>query len=419
MAKPINVADYFASAQRRLPRFIWDNLEGGAGDEVTLRRNRTAFSDYVLRPRPLVDVSRRDLTTTALGTPISLPVILGPVGVGRLVHDDAEHIAARAAANSGTIYCLSSIARAPEEMHETANGPMWFQLYTKPLRKHTERLVRRALAQNYRVLCVTVDGAAPALRERELRNQMKPLVSPRARFLIQGAAHPVWAANVVNARRRLGLRGASGPAQTSLRDVEEEITSIWHPISWDDLAWLRDLWPGPLVVKGIMRAEECARLIDLGVDGIVVSNHGGRQLDGVSAAIEVLPEVAAAVGGKLEVYLDGGIRRGSDVVKALALGATAVLIGRPYIYGLAVRGQRGIEDVLDILRRETDNTMALLGCPSIADIDSSLVKRVDDTTTTRAATYPRTDLPRGNGAHARREVGPISLNRSGSAKVGH
>lgn len=136
---------------------------------------------------------------------------------------------------------------------------MWFQLYIKPLRKHTERLVRRALAQNYRVLCVTVDGAVPALRERELRNQMKPLVSPRARFLIQGAAHPVWAANVVNARRRLALRGASGPAQTSLRDVEEEITSIWHPISWDDLAWLRDLWPGPPVVKGTMRAKECAR----------------------------------------------------------------------------------------------------------------------------------------------------------------
>lgn len=402
MAKPINVADYRASAQRRLPRFVWDTIEGGAGDEITLRRNRTAFSDYVLRPRPLVDVSRRDLTTSVLGTTISLPVMLGPVGAGRLVHHDAEPIAARAAANSGTIYCLSSITRAPEELAGVADGPMWFQLYIKPTRERTERLVRRAHASNYKVLCVTVDGAVPAIRERDTRNEMKPPVSPRARFLVQGAGHPVWAANFVNARRRLGLRGASEPAQTSLRDVEDEITSTWQPISWDDLAWLRDLWSGPLVVKGIMRAEECARLIGLGVDGIVVSNHGGRQLDGVSATIEALPEVVAAVGGKLEVYLDGGIRRGSDVVKALALGATAVLIGRPYMYGLAARGQRGVEDVLGILRNEIDNTMALLGCPSIADIDSSLVKRTGDTT--ERAPYPWTVTPDGNGAPAERAV---------------
>lgn len=399
MAKPINVADYRASARRRLPRFVWDTIEGGAGDEVTLRRNRTAFSDYVLRPRALADVSRRDLTTTVLGTTISLPVMLGPVGAGRLVHHDAEPIAARAAANSGTIYALSSITRAPEELDGTANGPKWFQLYIKPTRERTERLVRRAQASNYKVLCVTVDGAVPAIRERDTRNEMKPPVSPRARFLLQGAAHPGWAANFVNARGLLARRGAKEPAQTSLRDVEDEITSTWQPISWDDLAWLRDMWPGPLVVKGILRAEECARLVDLGVDGIVVSNHGGRQLDGVSATIDALPEVVAAVGGKVEVYLDGGIRRGSDVVKALALGATAVLIGRPYIYGLAVSQQRGIEDVVGILRNEVDNTMALLGCSSIADIDSSLVKRIDGASTA-PATDPWAVRPARNGAHA-------------------
>ena len=411
MAKPINVADYCASAERRLPRFVWDSIEGGAGDEVTLRRNRTAFSDYVLRPRPLVDVSRRDLTTSVLGTTISLPVILGPVGAGRLIHHDAERIAARAAAKSGTIYCLSSVARAPEELDGTANGPMWFQLYIQSARERTERIVRRALAANYKVLCVTVDGAVSGIRDRDTRNDMKPPVSPRARFLIQGAGHPVWAADFVNARRLLAPRGANGPAQTSLRDVENEITSTWNPITWDDLAWLRDLWPGPLVVKGIMRAEECARLIGLGVDGIIVSNHGGRQLDGVSATIEALPEVAAAVGGKLEVYLDGGIRRGSDVVKALALGATAVLIGRPYIYGLAARGQRGVEDVLGILRNETDNAMALLGCTSVADIDSSLVRRTDGASAARPA-YPRAVRPDGNGAHAERAVRLFSPSQS-------
>jgi isopentenyl diphosphate isomerase/L-lactate dehydrogenase-like FMN-dependent dehydrogenase len=255
-----------------------------------------------------------------------------------------------------------------------------------------------------------VDGAVSGIRERDTRNDMKPPVSPRARFLIQGAGHPAWAANFVNARRLLSPRAANGPAQTSLRDVEDEITSTWHPITWDDLAWLRDLWPGPLVVKGIMRAEECARLIDLGIDGIVVSNHGGRQLDGVSATIEVLPEVVAAVGGKLEVYLDGGIRRGSDVVKALALGATAVLIGRPYIYGLAARGQRGVEDVLGILRNEIDNAMALLGCPSIADIDSSLVKRIDGTTTV-PVTDPWAIPVDGNGAPAERAVRLVSPSR--------
>jgi len=411
VAEPINVADYCASAQRRLPRFVWDSIEGGAGDEVTLRRNQTAFGDYVLRPRPLVDVSRRDLTTSVLGTTISLPVILGPVGAGRLVHHDAERIAARAAAKLGTIYCLSSVARAPEELDGTANGPMWFQLYIQSARERTERLVRRALAVNYKVLCVTVDGAVSGIRDRDTRNDMKPPVSPRARFLIQGAGHPVWAANFVNARRLLAPRGANGPAHTSLRDVEDEITSTWNPITWDDLAWLRDLWPGPLVVKGIMRAEECARLVSLGVDGIIVSNHGGRQLDGVSATIEALPEVAAAVGGKLEVYLDGGIRRGSDVVKALALGAKAVLIGRPYIYGLAARGQRGVEDVLGILRNETDNAMALLGCPSVADIDSSLVRRVDGASATRPA-YPRPALPDGNGARAERAVRLFSPSQS-------
>ena len=411
MAKLINVADYCARAQRRLPRFIWDTIEGGACDEITLRRNRTAFSDYVLRPRPLVDVSRRDLTTSVLGTKISLPVILAPVGAGRIVHYDAERIAARAAANAGTIYSLSSVARAPEELDGAADGPMWFQLYIQSARERTERLVRRAHAVGYKVLCVTVDGAVSGIRERDTRNDFKPPVSPRARFLFQGACHPAWAANFVDARRLLAPRGASGPAQTSLRDVEDEIMSTWHPISWADLAWLRDLWPGPLVVKGIMRGEECARLISLGVDGIVVSNHGGRQLDGVSATIEALPEVAAAVDGKLEVYLDGGIRRGTDVVKALALGATAVLIGRPYIYGLAVRGQRGVEDVLGILRNEIDNAMALLGCPSMADIDSSLVKRIDGATTARV-TDPWAVLPDGDGAYAERAVRLFSPSQS-------
>ena len=215
VAKPINVAEYCASAQRRLPRFIWDTIEGGACDEITLRRNRTAFSDYVLRPRPLVDVSRRDLTTSVLGTTISLPVILAPVGAGRLVHHDAERIAARAAANSGTIYCLSSVARAPEELAGAANGPMWFQLYIKSARERTERLVRRAHALNYKVLCVTVDGAVSGIRERDTRNDMKPPVSPRARFLIQGA-WPSGLGSQLREREKAAVRRAVPAGQRKL-----------------------------------------------------------------------------------------------------------------------------------------------------------------------------------------------------------
>jgi len=378
MKEPVNIEDFREIAKRRLPRFIFDTIDGGAGDEVTLRENRSAFQNFTLRPRALADVTQRDLTTTVLGKAVSMPLLLAPTGAGRLVHPDAELLAARAAGRAGTIYALSSVARSPEDVADAAEGPLWFQLYILPTREQTEGLVRAAEKAEYAALCVTIDGAIEALRERDRRNGMKPPVKITPRLIAQGASRPSWAIDFMRGggSQIFGTRQMRKQMkQMDVRDVEQAIMSLWRPVTWDHIAWLRDLWPRPLLVKGVMRGDECMRLVEIGVDGIVVSNHGGRQLDGVPGAIDVLPEVIDAVGGKAEVFVDGGFRRGSDVIKAVALGAKAALIGRPYLYGLAVDGEAGISRVLETFRTELDNNMALLGCGSIADIDSSVVRR--------------------------------------------
>jgi isopentenyl diphosphate isomerase/L-lactate dehydrogenase-like FMN-dependent dehydrogenase len=377
MNELINIEAFRMAAKKRLPRFVWDSIEGGAGDEITLRENTRAFQEFVFRPRPLVDVTERSLKTTVLGQPLSMPLMLAPTGVGRLIHGHAELIAARAAAAAGTIYALSSVARTPEEVAAITDGPLWFQLYILGDRADTEALVRRAQACGYVALCVTIDSSIGALRDRDTRNRMKPPVKLRPAFVAQAMTHPRWSVEFMRSgggtpflsRRMNGAR-----RQTGIREVERAIQSIWRPVTWDYLAWLRDIWPGRLVVKGIMRANECPKLVDLGVDGIVVSNHGGRQLDGLPSTIEVLPEVVAAVGDRVEVMLDGGVRRGADVVKALALGARAVLVGRPYLYGLAVARSAGVGAVLEIFRNEIDNVIALLGCKSVTGIEPSMLR---------------------------------------------
>ncbi|HEX9545890.1 MAG TPA: alpha-hydroxy acid oxidase [Acidimicrobiales bacterium] len=378
MKEPINVEDFRAIAKRRLPRFVFDTIDGGAGDEVTLRENRSAFQNFTLRPRALADVTQRDLTTTVLGQGVSMPLLLDPTGAGRLIHRDAERIVARAAGRAGTIYALSSVTGPPEDIADVAEGPLWFQLYILPTREQTEDLVRRAEKAEYAALCVTIDGAIEALRERDRRNRMKPPVKVTPRLLAQGASRPKWALDFLRGggSQIFGTRQMRKQMkQMDVRDVERAIMSLWRPVTWGYLAWIRDLWPKPLLVKGVMRGDECQRMVEIGGDGIVVSNHGGRQLDGVPGAIDVLPEVVDAVGGKAEVFVDGGVRRGSDVVKAVALGAKAALVGRPYLYGLAANGEAGVTRVLEMFRTEIDNTMALLGCASIADIDSSIVRR--------------------------------------------
>jgi isopentenyl diphosphate isomerase/L-lactate dehydrogenase-like FMN-dependent dehydrogenase len=372
----LNLDDYARAAGRRLPRTIFDVIAGGAGDEITLAANRAAFARIGLRPRALADVSSRRLATTVLGQPISMPVMLDPTGYARMAHRDAELAVARAAADAATIYAVSTITSYPlEAIAKASAGPKWFQLYPPADRVACRSLIGRADAAGYAALCVTIDGATQGLRERDLRNRLTVPFRFTPRRVLEGAVRPRWTANFLLGGAGRGGQGfgAHAPRPLSIRDAGAAIAATARTVTADEIAFIRDLWPRPLVVKGVQRADECDLLCQLGVDGVVVSNHGGRQLDGVPASIDILPEVVEAMAGRGEVFLDGGVRRGTDVVKALALGARAVLVGRPYLYGLAVGGEAGVRHVLEILRSEIDQTMVLLGCDDVAALDHSWV----------------------------------------------
>lgn len=337
--QPINVLEYEELACPRVQPPHWDFYTGGCDDEVTLRANRTAFERIRLRLRMLVDVSSIDTSTTALGTPVSMPILIAPTAQHGLAHREAECATARAAGKAGTIMTAStSSTRSLEEIAEAATGPLWFQLYVYPTLETGERLVRRAEAAGYKAIVVTVDLPRLGNRERDKRSG----------FVIS------FEGNYVNEQV---IEGRSKIAFT-----------------WDKLAWLRSITSLPILLKGILTAEDALLAVEHGVDGLIVSNHGGRQLDGVLSGIESLPEVVEAVNGCCEVYMDGGIRRGTDVLKALALGARAVLVGRPILWGLAVNGEAGVSHILEILRSELELAMVLSGRPTIASIDRSLVK---------------------------------------------
>jgi len=338
-SQPINVLEYEELARPRIQPQHWDFYHGGSDDEVTLRANRTAFERIRLRPRMLVDVSTIDTSTTALSTSISMPVMVAPTAQHGLAHTEAECATARAAGRAGTIMVAStSSTRSLEEIAEAATGPLWFQLYVYPTLEVGEKLVRRADAAGYQAIVVTVDLPRLGNRERDKRSG----------FVIS------FEGNFVNEQK--------------IRSRDKII------FTWDRIAWLRSLTSLPILLKGILTAEDALLAVEHGVDGIIVSNHGGRQLDGVLSGIEALPEVVEAVNGRCEVYMDGGIRRGTDVLKALALGARAVLIGRPILWGLAVSGEAGAFHILEILRSELELAMVLSGRPTIASIDRSLVK---------------------------------------------
>jgi isopentenyl diphosphate isomerase/L-lactate dehydrogenase-like FMN-dependent dehydrogenase len=372
----LNVDDYRRAARRRLPRSVYDVIAGGAGDEVTLQENELAFRRITLRPRALADVATRDLGTTVLGRRVSMPLLLGPTGYARMAHREAELAIARAAARAGTVYGVSTITSFPlEEVAAASTGPKWFQLYPPADRDACAALVRRADAAGYAVLCVTIDGALAGLRERDQRNRLGIPFRITPRRVLESATHPRWTASFVRGGVGRGEQGfgAVAPRPRSMRDAGAAIAATARAITPGEIRFIREIWTGPLVVKGVQREDEADLLCELGIDGVVVSNHGGRQLDTVPAAIDILPAVAEAIGGRAEVFVDGGIRRGGDVVKALALGARAVLVGRPYLYGLTVRGESGVTEVLEIFRREIDQTMALLGCPDVASIGRDCV----------------------------------------------
>ena len=371
----VNMADVRDCARRALPRAVFDAIDGGATDEITLRENRAAFDRIRLRPRAMADISRRDISTTVLDQRISMPLLLDPCALARVCHPEGEVAVARAAGKAGTIYAVASASGRPvDEIVAAATSPLWYQLYMPADRDATGELLDRIERAGFAALCLTIDSAVLHKRERDLHNRLTLPLRLSGRTMLAAASRPAWSYGYLLGGLRRGSRIEIGGGFRALEAISRTVQEQ-APVTFADVAWLRERWRGKLVLKGVMRAEECRQIVDLGVDGIVVSNHGGRVLDGVHATIDVLPEIVEAVGGRAEVFMDGGVRRGTDVVKALALGARACLIGRPYLFGLAAGGQGGVTRVLEILRAEIEQTMALVGCSTVAEIDHSLVDR--------------------------------------------
>ncbi len=349
----LSLFDYEARAKQALPHNVWDFIAGGAQDGVTTRHNREAFEAIALRPRFLRDVTQRDLSTTVLGQPISFPVMISPAGGHAFAHPEGELATARGAGAVGTLLGLStSSTYSIEEVARVATGPLWFQLYHCG-EKLSTMLVRRAEEAGYAAICLTVDTPLSSPKECDVRNDfLRPVQAQLGNFMGDAA--------------QLGLEPGT------------EMASFWErpptvPLTFSQLEWLRSLTSLPLVIKGIRTGEDARLCVENGVDGILCSNHGGRQIDATLSSIETLPEIVAAVDGRAEVYLDSGIRRGSDALKALALGARAVSIGRPLFWGLATNGADGVQGVLEILRHELDQAMGYCGVTSIADVDSSIL----------------------------------------------
>jgi isopentenyl diphosphate isomerase/L-lactate dehydrogenase-like FMN-dependent dehydrogenase len=338
-------------AEEAISPEAWSYIVGGAGDERTLRWNREAFSRYRLRPRVLVDVSSVMTETTVLGTPVSMPVLVAPMAFHQIAHEEGELATAKGAAAAGTLMCVSTVATAtPRDIAEVAPGaPRWLQIYVFQDRGVSDGVIEQALEAGFTALVLTADLPVYGIRHRE------------ARTGFEAPEDDVPA--IVNARERGGEK-----------EEHHSLGLLESGLEWDYVAELVERWKVPVLVKGLVTAEDAVIACEHGASGVVVSNHGGRQLDGAIASLEALPEVVAAVGDRAEVYLDGGVRRGSDVAMALALGARAVLVGRPVMYGLALGGAKGVEQVLEILREETENALALLGCRSPAEVNGAHVK---------------------------------------------
>jgi isopentenyl diphosphate isomerase/L-lactate dehydrogenase-like FMN-dependent dehydrogenase len=377
------VEDARRLARRRLPRPVFDYIDGGAGSESTLRANHAAVEAIQFRPRMAATTGSPgpDLSTTVLGTPVSMPLLLAPVGFTRMMDPLGDVAGARAAVAAGTLFGLSSMSgHTIDEVARAAGSPQWFQLYFLGGRPGAEQLVERARKAGYSALVVTVDTQVPGNRERDLRYGLSPPLTVDRRSIRKMAPyvalHPRWLADLARDRFQLELVNAAGidAGGRPMTAGEALIQWIVTPPRWEDFAWLREQFQGPVVAKGILSGEDARRAVDAGASAVVVSNHGGRQLDSVPATMTVLSEVLDAVSDQVEVYVDGGFRRGADVVKAVALGARAALIGRPWAYGLAAAGQPGVDRVLSIFRDDIDRTLRLLGAPSVAALDPDLVR---------------------------------------------
>ena len=372
----LNIGDLRRLAKRRLPRVVFDYIDGGADAEVTLRDNVKAYEELTFRPRGAVAIPSIDLKTTILGAQLELPFILAPVGSTRLFYPNGEVLAARAAGKAGTAYVLSTLSGTPmEQVRAATSGPAWYQVYLCGGREASINMLKRAKAAGFTALVVTIDTGVPGLRERDLRNGIKELLGRGVSglpYLGQMITRPAWIAGMLADGGLMKFPNVllpTGPMPYADvgKTLEESV------VCWDDLKWIRDLWDGKIIVKGVHTAEDAERVAAEGADALVVSNHGGRQLDGVPGSIRSLPEVLSAVGDKVEVLVDGGIRNGGDVVKALALGARGVLIGRAYAYGLAAAGETGVARSIEILRTGIVRTMKLLGVASVRNLNQSYI----------------------------------------------
>jgi L-lactate dehydrogenase (cytochrome) len=372
----VNVEDLRRAAKRRLPRAVFDYIDGGAEDERTLRENSDAFRRLAFRPKCAVATPNTETATSVLGTPISMPMLLGPVGSCRMFYPRGEEAAARAAGDAGTIYALSTLSGCRlEDVRAASKGTVWYQLYLCGGRDVATAALDRARAAGMSALVLTIDTPVAGMRERDLRNGAKQMLTrklmPMLPYVWQFASRPRWLAGFLRDGGLMKFPNVILPDEGPMPYADVGTALEQSVTTWQDLTWIRDAWKGPIVIKGIHTREDAKRAVDEGASAIVVSNHGGRQLDGVRATLDVLPEVVEAVGTRTEVLLDGGIRRGGDIVKALCLGARAVLIGRAYAYGLGAGGYEGVAYAIEILRTELVRTMKLLGCPSVHELNRS------------------------------------------------
>lgn len=374
LARVANVEDLRRIARRRLPGGVFDYIDGGAEDERTLDRNSRAFADLTFQPRVLRDVSSADPATTVLGRTLPLPLVLSPTGFTRIADPQGELAVARAAERAGLPYSLSTLGtRSIEEVAEVSSGPKWFQVYVWRDRGLVKDMIQRAAGAGYEALVLTVDAPVLGRRERDVRRGFSLPPKLGLDTLVDGALHPRWTWDLIRSEpirfanvTRAGGDVADGSEAVSLADY---VSSQFDPsLSWDDLGWMRQVWDGPIIVKGIQTVEDAVRAADLGAEAVALSNHGGRQLDSAPAPIELVAPVVDAVGDRTEVLCDGGVRRGSDIVKAVALGARACMAGRAYLYGLGAAGERGVDLVLELLAADVRRTMALVGVRTIGEL---------------------------------------------------
>src|SRR5215469_4867579 len=376
----VNIDDLRELARRHVPRIVFNYIDGGAEGEWTLRENRRAFDAVTFRPHQAIALPVSDLRTRVLGTELSMPILLAPVGYLRVMHPDGEIAAARAASTAGVGVILSTVSgHRLEDVKAASVGPVWYQLYLTGGRAAAENAMRRALDVGYSVLVITIDSTVIGHRERESRDGMEQLLRgslwSKIPFLPEILTHPRWLARFVSDGGLPDMPNIVSPERGVLRVRDAHTAMKREAFSWSDMTWIRALWKGAIVIKGVLSAEDAKRSLDHGASAVVVSNHGGRQLDGVPASLQVLPEVVEEVKDQAEVLIDSGIRRGSDIVKAICLGARAVLCGRAYVYGLAAAGEAGVTRSLNILRADLERCLKLLGCDSVNALNKSYVSR--------------------------------------------